>query len=88
MTLRRRSGRVREREGERGQTANEYLMIAGLMTAMLIVLSSIIIPTMKLVGVRVVKHMVLHLSSPPRDEAAPPAKCPEFVEPEEDVECH
>ena len=78
----------RPARGERGQTANEYLMIAGLITAMLIVLSSIIVPTMKLIGVRVVQHMVLHLSSPPRDEAAPPEKCPEFVEPEEDVECH
>jgi hypothetical protein len=29
-------------------------MIAGLLTAMLIVLSSIIVPTMKLVGVRIV----------------------------------
>jgi hypothetical protein len=62
-------------------------MIAGLMTAMLIVLTSIIVPTMKLVGVRVVEHMVLHLSSPPRDDDAPPAPCPEFVEPEEGVEC-
>jgi Flp pilus assembly pilin Flp len=72
---------------ERGQTANEYLMIAGLMTAMLIVLTSIIVPTMKTVGVKVVEHMVLHLSSPPRDEEAPPAPCPEFVEPEPGVEC-
>ena len=89
MTRRLRSGRSpgRERLGERGQTATEYLMIAGLLTAMLIVLSSIIVPTMKLVGVRVVEHMVLHLSTPPRDEDAPPAKCPEFVEPEEGVEC-
>lgn len=71
----------------RGQTAVEYLMIAGLVTAMLIVLTSIIVPTMKVVGVRVVEHMVLHLSSPPRDEEAPPPPCPEFVEPEEGVEC-
>ena len=62
-------------------------MIAGLLTAMLIVLTSIIVPTMKLVGVRVVEHMVLHLSSPPRDAEAPLPPCPEFVEPEEDVEC-
>ena len=87
MTLRLRSGQACRRRSERGQTANEYLMIAGLMTAMLIVLSSIIVPTMKLVGVRVVEHMVLHLSSPPRDEEAPPAPCPEFVEPEEGVDC-
>lgn len=62
-------------------------MIAGLLTAMLIVLSSIIVPTMKLVGVRVVEHMVLHLSSPPRDEDAPTPPCPEFVEPEDGVDC-
>ena len=62
-------------------------MIAGLLTAMLIVLTSIIVPTMKLVGVRVVEHMVLHLSSPPRDEEAPLPACPEFVEPEQGVEC-
>ena len=47
----------RSGQGERGQTANEYLMIAGLLTAMLIVLSSIIVPTMKLIGVRVVRHI-------------------------------
>ena len=73
--------------GERGQTANEYLMIAGLMTAMLIMLTSIIVPTMKTIGVKVVQHMVLHLTSPPRDEAAPLPPCPEFVEPEKGVDC-
>jgi len=73
--------------GTRGQAANEYLMIAGLMTAMLIVLTSIIVPTMKTVGVKVVEHMVLHLSSPLRDKEAPPPPCPEFVEPEDGVEC-
>lgn len=75
------------RPGERGQTATEYLMIAGLMTAMLIVLTSIIVPTMKFIGVEVVKHIVLHLSSPPKDEDAPPQPCPEFVEPEQGVDC-
>jgi Flp pilus assembly pilin Flp len=72
---------------ERGQTATEYLMIAGLLTAMLIVLTSIVVPTMKTIGVEVVKHMVLHLSSPPREENAPPPPCPEFVEPEQGVDC-
>ncbi len=62
-------------------------MIAGLMTAMLIVLTSIIVPTMKTIGAEVVKHVVLHLSSPPKDEDAPPPPCPEFVEPEDGVEC-
>ena len=78
---------MRTGRGERGQTAVEYLMIAGLMTAMLIVLTSIIVPTMKLVGVKVVQHMVLHLSSPPRDDEAPVPPCPEFVEPEKGVDC-
>lgn len=78
---------MKARRDVRGQAANEYLMIAGLMTAMLIVLTSIIVPTMKTVGVKVVEHMVLHLSSPLRDEAAAPPPCPEFVEPEEGVEC-
>ncbi len=75
------------RRDRRGQAANEYLMIAGLMTAMLIVLTSIIVPTMKTIGVKVVEHMVLHLSSPLRDADAPPPPCPEFVEPEAGVEC-
>ena len=73
--------------GTRGQTTTEYLMIAGLMTAMIIVLTSIIVPTMKFVGVQVVQHIVVNLSSPPRDADDPPAPCPEFVEPEEGVDC-
>ena len=73
--------------GERGQTTTEYLMIAGLVTAMLIVITGIVVPTMKLVGVTVVEHMVVHITSPPRDENAPPPPCPEFVEPEAGVEC-
>jgi len=78
---------ARRRDGQRGQTANEYLMIAGLMTAMLIVLSGIIIPTLKFITVELGLHMVVHLSSPARDENAPPPPCPEFVEPDENVEC-
>jgi hypothetical protein len=80
-----RGGRRGRRE--RGQTATEYLMIAGLLTAMLIVLTNIIVPTMRDVGVRIVQHMVLYLTSPMPDEDAGPPPCPEFVEPEEDVEC-
>ena len=63
-------GAMRARCSERGQTAVEYLMIAGLLTAMLIVLTCIIVPTMKTVGVKVVQHMVLHLSSPARRKGA------------------
>ena len=78
------SGRGRR---TRGQTTTEYLMIAGLMTAMLIVITSIVVPTMKFVGEQVVQHIVVNLSSPPRDADDPPAPCPEFVEPENGVEC-
>lgn len=62
-------------------------MIAGLVTAMLIVLSGIVIPTMKFITVELGQHMVVNLSSPARDENAPLPPCPEFAEPEEDVEC-
>jgi hypothetical protein len=72
--------------GRRGQTAVEYLMIAGLMTAMLIVLSNIIIPTMRWVGVVVTEHVVMHLTSPPFASSGL-QPCPEFVEPEDDMTC-
>lgn len=65
--------------GRRGQTAVEYLMIAGLLTAMLIVLSNIIIPTMRWVGVEITRHVVLHLTSPPMGSSGP-QPCPEFVD--------
>lgn len=78
---------MRRMRGCRGQTATEYLMIAGLLTAMLLVITSIVVPTMRVVGVRIVEHMVLHLSSPLPDEAPELQPCPEFVEPEEGVPC-
>ena len=76
--------------GRRGQTTTEYLMIAGLLTAMLIVLSGIIIPTMRVVTLRLADHIIVNLSSPASasDQLQP---CPEFVEldpdQEEDLEC-
>lgn len=61
-------------------------MIAGLVTAMLITLTGIIVPTMRWVTVRTTEHILLHLSSPVVQDSGP-QPCPEFVEPEEDVEC-
>jgi len=78
--------RAMDRCGRAGQTAVEYLMIAGLVTAMLITLTSIIVPTMRWVTARSTEHILLHLSSPVKQETGPPP-CPEFVEPEDDVDC-
>lgn len=76
--------------GRRGQTTTEYLMIAGLLTAMLIVLSGIIIPTMRVVTLRLADHIIVNLSSP-ASATDEPQPCPEFVEldpdQEEDLEC-
>jgi len=70
----------------RGQTAVEYLMIAGIMTAILIMLVDIVVPTMRWVTREATEHILLHLSSPVVQENAQ-QPCPEFVEPEENVEC-
>ncbi len=79
------------RAGRRcGQTTTEYLMIAGLVTAMLIVLSGVIIPTVRVVTLRLADHIIVNLSSP-ASAAEEPQPCPEFVEldpeQEEDLEC-
>lgn len=72
--------------GRRGQTAVEYLMIAGIMTAILIMLTGIVVPTMRWVTRTATEHILVYLSSPvPQDHGT--QKCPEFVEPEEDVHC-
>lgn len=52
------------RESEAGQTATEMLMMMGLLTAMLISATGIIVPTMRWVVERLVKHMVVYVSSP------------------------
>lgn len=83
---------MRRVAGRGGQAPTEYLMMAGLLTAMIIVLSGIIIPTMREVTVRLARQIIVNLSSPTRDEQQPPP-CPEYVEldPEpgegEDFEC-
>jgi Flp pilus assembly pilin Flp len=50
-------------KGEHGQAATEYLMILGLLTAMIIALTGIIVPTISYVVVRVVKHVAVFVSS-------------------------
>jgi hypothetical protein len=69
----------------RGQTPTEYLMMAGLLTAMLIVLSGIIIPTMREVTIRLATHIIVNLSSP-ASAAEDRQPCPEFVELDPDQE--
>jgi Flp pilus assembly pilin Flp len=49
--------------GERGQTTTEYLMIAGLLTAIIVSLTKIIVPTMAWVAVKLVNHMAIGISS-------------------------
>jgi Flp pilus assembly pilin Flp len=51
------------RRSQRGQTTVEYLMIAGLITAIIISLTKIIVPTMAWVVVRLVRHMAVYVSS-------------------------
>jgi Flp pilus assembly pilin Flp len=48
---------------QRGQTTVEYLMIAGLITAIIISLTKIIVPTMAWVVVKLVRHMAVYVSS-------------------------
>lgn len=78
------------RRSRRGQAPTEYLMMAGLLTAMLIVLSGIIIPTMRDVTIRLATHIIVNLSSP-ASAAEDRQPCPEFVEldpnQELDLEC-
>ena len=59
-----RSSRARAAwRDQAGQTVTEYLMIAGLLTAMIIVLTQIIVPGVALPVVDLVRHMVIYLSS-------------------------
>jgi Flp pilus assembly pilin Flp len=46
-----------------GQTTTEYLMILGLLTAMIIVLTKIIVPGVAEPIVKLARHMVVFLSS-------------------------
>jgi hypothetical protein len=59
--------------------------MAGLLTAMLIILSGIIIPTMREVTIRLATHIIVNLSSP-ASAAEDRQPCPEFVELDPDQE--
>jgi len=47
----------------RGQTTVEYLMIIGLLTAIIISLTKIVVPTIAWVVVRLVNHMAIYIST-------------------------
>lgn len=51
------------RDGECGQTFTEYMMILGLLSAIIIALTGIILPAITYVVVRIVKHIVVYVSS-------------------------
>lgn len=54
------------RSRRRGQVAVEWLMIAGIMTAVLILLGQIIVPTVRYITVVICEHVVVYISSPAR----------------------
>lgn len=61
------NGPVRRRfgpSGESGQTTSEYLMIVGLLTAIILSLTRIIVPAMTFVVVRLAEHVAVYISSP------------------------
>jgi hypothetical protein len=56
-------GRLRARRGELGQTVTEYLMILGIVTAIIIVLTKIIVPGVAIGVLGLLEHMVVYVSS-------------------------
>jgi Flp pilus assembly pilin Flp len=57
MNLRRRGGK------EGGQTVVEYVMIAGILTAVIIAVTKIVVPALGYVVVELVRHMAVFVSS-------------------------
>jgi uncharacterized membrane protein len=51
------------RRSERGQTVTEYLMILGIVTAIIIVLTKIIAPGIAIGVIALLEHMVVFVSS-------------------------
>jgi Flp pilus assembly pilin Flp len=51
------------RRGERGQTMTEYLMILGIITAMIIAVTKIIVPGIAIGVLGLLEHMVVYVSS-------------------------
>ena len=54
--------RRRSWAGERGQAFTEYLMILGLMTALIIVVTNLVVPAIGYVVVHLVDHLYIFLS--------------------------
>ena len=54
---------MRRLRSQRGQTAMEFLMIAGLLTVMIIAITQIVVPTIGDVVRRLLEHMVVNLST-------------------------
>jgi Flp pilus assembly pilin Flp len=48
---------------ERGQTLVEYVMIAGILTAVIIAVTKIVVPALGYVVVELVRHMAVFVSS-------------------------
>jgi hypothetical protein len=46
----------------RGQTVTEYLMILGVMTSLIAVITSMVVPTVAYVMVKLVNHLYIYLS--------------------------
>lgn len=63
MKLQRRAGPPAALSDERGQTAVEYMMILGLLTAVIIVLTKLIVPGVAWGVIKVVRHMAIYVSS-------------------------
>lgn len=55
--------RTRTRHPERGQTATEYLMILGILTAIIIALQKMIVPAIAHGVLALLDHMVVFVSS-------------------------
>jgi Flp pilus assembly pilin Flp len=53
----------RARHSERGQTATEYLMILGILTAIIIALQKMIVPAISRGVLALLEHMVVFVSS-------------------------
>jgi Flp pilus assembly pilin Flp len=54
---------VRRLRDRRGQTAVEFLMIAGLLTVMIVAITQIVVPTIGQVVRLLLEHMVVNLST-------------------------
>lgn len=53
-----------KRRSEAGQTATEYLMILGVLTAVMISIGAMVRPMISWVVVQVTQHEAVHLSTP------------------------